>query len=121
MTVVANTQLIVENEHVELARDFRVTRNLEHFVSKICDLGNIGRCYAQGWENKTNICFFSMQDNLVWIILQAFIYPKSDAVDSTVCDKEGRIRVLKKRVTDSDFSFSPNNTNNTSHYKMNTL
>ena len=96
MQVIANTQLIVEKKHVELAPYCRVTRNLEHFVLKICDLGNIGRCYAQGWENKTNRCSFSMQVKLVGNILQSFIYPKSDAVDSTVCDIEGQIRVLKK-------------------------
>ena len=91
-------------------RDFLVTRNLAHFGSKICDLGNIGWCRAQRWENKINSVFFSSQDNVYGNVLHAFIDPKSDDVDSSVCDKVWANKGSEKRVPESDFAFLANNT-----------
>ena len=56
MLIVANTQRIVECEHVEIVR-FSSFAQSGKFALKNCDLGNIGWCRAQKWENKTKCGF----------------------------------------------------------------
>ena len=52
MLIVANTQRIVECEHVEIVR-FSSFAQSGKFALKNCYLDNIGWCRAQKWENKT--------------------------------------------------------------------
>ena len=79
-------------------------------MSKNCDLGNIGWWRAQSCEKIINSSFFSSQDKMHENVFHAFIDPKSDAVDYSVCNKLGTNQGSEKRVPESDFAFSANNT-----------
>ena len=74
MPVVAHTQLIVENEHVELARDFRVTRYLEHFVLLLCRFQY--REFDELFKFNSELMNPNNKDNRYSYVIQVIIFYK---------------------------------------------